>query len=245
MKKLIVSAAALMAAVAFASVESDNTFGILKVPADASGQTFLSVPWVTVGSNVETIDAEKLVLASELANGDSMLVYAGSTFKGWTVVNGAWQAGEVSVKGRTDPYGGAEDTDGTVARGAGLVVQTAKSDIYLCGQYSPAAATVTVAANGYTLLGTAFAEPVNLNTGVTWSAGRAVGDEIITGSATFYYDGTNWVQPATAASAGAWQGNTTVGVELAAGRAAWYHRKGSGEVTMTFPAKTVTPGPGE
>lgn len=248
MKKMIATACAVVASsIALAStVESSNTFGVLKVDTGitngtVTNQYFISVPWKTVGGTLETINPKELVLPSNLNKDDRLYVYSGGSFKPWIVQvqnenteneTKVWAAG-----GYSDPQGNSypNPTDGTVNRGDGIVIETSADAIYLTGQYSEDNTAITLADAtdsdnpGYTLLGAKLAQDYNLNTQVTWN-GATKGDTILlNGGKTTTYDGTEWSEP---------DGMGTGAPVLKAGTGAWYIRYGKGETpaTVTFVA---------
>lgn len=152
MKKLIVTAcAAIASAVAVAStVESSNTFGVLKLQAsDGTNkkQFFIGVPWEAVGASGATaqkISPKDLVLTTGLNAGDLLIYYSSSSPKAWILAGGVWTAPEQISSGVVRDFSNATPswkvyttaTDGTtVTRGEGLLLETAAQYVYLSGQY--------------------------------------------------------------------------------------------------------------
>lgn len=151
MKKQIVTACALIASVAaFAtSVESSNTFGVLKIAstatAEKSAQLIIPVPWENVGTSTGTITATDYVLSTGRKVGDMLYWYDNSlqepAYKVWTIKseNGSWEAATTYSIGKESYTVTAPDVGATIARGQAVIlglVAGSTGDIYLSGQYN-------------------------------------------------------------------------------------------------------------
>lgn len=184
MKLSVIAASALATIAAFGadvtSVETSNTFGVMKVTCSAQ-KVIVCTPWVkalTAGD----IQLKDLVMTAGLDAGDSIILYTGKTgkasdFKSWVLDgDGVWQGVAVTdVNGTTLP--GADEA---IARGAGFwfVKKSFSADynLYLYGQDTSDTATSTVVANAYNLVANPKTEDVAITSlsGVT----PAVGDTI-------------------------------------------------------------------
>ena len=139
MKKLIASLTILATGAALASsVNSEQTFGVLKITSSAK-ETAISVPWISAGTSGETIKVKDFVKTSNLSKDDLLMVYdpSSSSFKCWVLSakGGTWEATGTSYNGVNIPAGSAGDT---LQRGQALILvrnDTSDSNIYLYGQY--------------------------------------------------------------------------------------------------------------
>ena len=151
MKKQIVTACALIASVAaFAtSVESSNTFGVLKIASTATAETaaqlIIPVPWENVGTSTGTITATDYVLSTGRKAGDMLYWYDNSlqepAYKVWTIKseNGSWEPTETYSIGEKNYTVTAPEVGATIARGQAVIlglVAGSTGDIYLSGQYN-------------------------------------------------------------------------------------------------------------
>ena len=113
--KTLACLCALAAVPAFGTVavESGNTFGVLKVTCSAQ-KVIIATPWVKCGDATASVSVSNLVMTSGLAQGDSVLLYQGGTFRGWSInASGNWQAMDV-IDGDTT-YNSGENA--AIARG--------------------------------------------------------------------------------------------------------------------------------
>lgn len=150
MKKTIAFICIAASTVALAaSVESLNTFGVLKVTSDKK-ETALCVPWSAVGSG--NVKVKDFVMTSNLTrstegqtDGDWLLKYDGAAYKGWYLDNtGAWKgfASSYTSGGVTTSF--SSDENATLARGDSLILirkanlTNDNNAIYLYGQYNGA-----------------------------------------------------------------------------------------------------------
>ena len=148
MKRLVFAAALSFAAFAFAdTVQSANTFGVLKIADTTHANVAVCVPWVAAGAG-GPVNVTNLVMASNREAGDVVYYYDATAkdFKAWELQGGAWTAIPSAVKvGSIDV---AVPVDAvTAARGGALIIhrEDATNPIYLYGQYSGDAAMTTVA----------------------------------------------------------------------------------------------------
>ena len=147
MKKQIVTACALIASVAaFAtSVESSNTFGVLKLADTTTSELIIGVPWVAVGTG--NVSPTNLVLAANLRNGDMLYMYdAGEKkYKSWQVSNKVWTDALTYAIGSDSNVESVSKTGlEALARGEALILKrtgaTPYPVVYLSGQYTAAPA---------------------------------------------------------------------------------------------------------
>lgn len=233
MKKLIVSACAVVAsAMALASiVESSNTFGILKVDTGNTGsdrkQYFIGVPWEKVGVG-GAISPTALVLPNGLAADDRLYVYNSTSgkFGAWKPGANGWDA--VTVVADDAIYESGKDT--TVARGSGLVVETASRYIYLSGQYnSTAIGNITIAAataNGpsYTLISAGSADALDLNA-LTWTGVDKADRIFLSTTEKFAYVNGTWKKVSGTSSTFPYgEEYSDDSATIPVGRAGWYCR---------------------
>lgn len=246
MKKMIFGFALIATCVASATtVTSANTFGVLKVTSSAK-ETIISVPWVKVGDG-GAIDADSLVLTSNLTAGDKLFAYDTTTGKYYT-----WT---LQTPGET--WGTSSENEGdylvasksSLPRGAGLILvrSNTSNPIYLYGQYASTGgntSNVTAATDDaavFTLIAPPSTQPVDLNTQATMSA-PVKGDMIILENGTAYtYRNpvTNYVKSESLKwckqeVTGDIVNYTDSGVTIPAGRGAWYMRKKGATTSSTI-----------
>lgn len=267
MKKLIVSGCAVLASVAAlatTTVESANTFGVLKVADNTQKQIIVGIPWEAVGGG--SINVTNLVLASGLQVGDALLWYDAdyNDYKGWVVdtqdTTKYWKATTtIKVDGKDVTITAAAPK--TLSRGNAILIQRstpAKSTIYLSGQYNSAAATALTIpgpADGtadyfqvWTPIASPKAEEWDLNDENTaiWANVGAT-DKIIIGPGEEFvrYDSNSDETKDKWAKVGSTEVDyreskstvTTYSVEQAkipVGRGGWYIREGKGNATLTW-----------
>lgn len=259
MKKIIAGCALLASFAAVATtVESANTFGVLKVTDASTTELIIAVPWTAVGTgNIKVTD---LVLPTGLADGDKLYWYstAEKNFKSWVITKGAWAANNVTLFNEQTLT--TELTD-TVARGEALIlVRTApetNSDIYLSGQYTNSTSVVAIACptSGdiaarpnhltYTLIAPSSTTAVDLNTEIYYSdadCNTAVaytdssldGDKIQLSDGTQYgHDNLGWYKWADA-SGNAPKTKNHSGVTIPQGQGAWYMRNGTSSLYIQW-----------
>ena len=119
MKKMIFGFALIATCVASATtVTSANTFGVLKVTS-TNEETVICVPWVKVGDG-SSIDANSLVLTSNLKKGDQLFAYdtTTSTYYTWTLASTP-----IYLYGQYAEIAAGEATS-TITRSADKVVTT-------------------------------------------------------------------------------------------------------------------------
>lgn len=245
LRSLIGFCALAVASVAVAEDIVGNTCGLMNVPSTAK-TTMIAVPWVTVGGAADTMKVANLVKTDTLTAGDELYYYDGSTYYRWTLTSGVWtpSATTKSEDGKSVTVQ-APDADYGIARGKGLflVRQNTSSEIWLYGQSSTAAISVTVAkgtatAPAYTMLANPNTEAYGLN---AHDVEGADGDMIsIPGDSTVYtYKGGSWgyVQKTgekTIRSKTIDVMEWAVGeVTVPAGQGVWYVSKG-GEPTIAW-----------
>lgn len=218
-KQILTVCAAVASAVAVAStVESSNTFGVMKVYAPTNNQTILAVPWDAVGGGSAYIT--NLVLTTGLKPSTDTLLWYSPTekkYKGWTVSSDGKYWAEGIAVGENDPFTASGAETVCVARGQAVVLtrgeakdgatDTDKDYAFVYGQYNSAATgAVTINAkagdnNGLTFLAPPYAsnfDVKNLNdtTDGYLSVKPATGDMIlVAANKVFTYDATNskWV----------------------------------------------------
>ena len=142
MKKQIVTACALIASVAaFAtSVESENIFGVLKLPDTNTVELIIGVPWVKVGSG--NVSPTNLVLATNLRDNDMLYMYdqTASAYKAWTVSSGVWTDTSTYTIGSGNYDSLSKNGAEALARGEALILKRTGDVpypvVYLSGQYT-------------------------------------------------------------------------------------------------------------
>lgn len=263
MKKQIVTACALIASVAaFAtSVESSNTFGVLKIDVgETTKEVVIPVPWAAVGTGDAAIKVTDFVLATGRVSGDTLYIYDASAkgYKVWQADgNGNWAPENTVLINAGDEISHLNATTAdTIARGqaAILVLNAASADnkpVYLSGQYSDATATTTVygltadeakfahlGKTHSTLIAAPKAEACNLNE-LTYTIDQSATME---GDKIMVFNGSNYEYGAVAGQDGnKWykidpkSGDRTIeGVSIPLGTGAWYIRKNQGNVIINW-----------
>jgi hypothetical protein len=236
------------------SVATTNQFGLLKI-VSTNADTIVSAPWVALGVNVEepsAINVAKLVKTTNLTAGDQLILFDGSSYKAWGLNSGCteWEplvivgGGEsVEERGMTLSPGAANTT---LSRGQGIMLHRQNpteggnaKPFYLYGQYTPAAASTSVAANETALL----ANP-NPNASFSFSSITSPGgnDKIIVpgvGTPKVYtYKDSEWGYDKTEITTvhGISQGSTsrvTNESSVEAGKGFWY-KSGGGAPTINW-----------
>ena len=250
MKRLVFAAALSFAASAFAdTVQSANTFGVLKIADTTHANVAVCVPWVAAGAG-GPVNVTNLVMASNREAGDVVYYYdaTAKNFKAWELQGGAWTAIPSAVKvGSIDV---AVPVDAvTAARGGALIIHregetSLAKPIYLYGQYSGGEATTTVA-QGTELLPviSLIAPPSTTNyvmTSKTPTSGSINANDYIQLSGDKkryqYQDGKGWgVYGADEwkSETSQWEPSFTPGLVIPAGQGALYVSKG-GDPTFTW-----------
>lgn len=179
MKKMIFGLAALASLATLATtVESSNTFGVLKLESPDK-ETIISVPWLKVGASSEAtgIPANELVLTSNLMAGDKLFAYdtdAGAYYT-WTLDSDKnWATTATTITPNTATTKSPANV--TLLRGVGLILDRcgtgwtpdtetdlrASTPIYLYGQYAAltaGSAKSTVARSSKNMVTTIIAPP--------------------------------------------------------------------------------------
>lgn len=184
MKLSVIAASALATIAAFGadvtSVETSNTFGVMKVTCSAQ-KVIVCTPWVkalTAGD----IAIKDLVMTAGLKDGDAIILHTGTSgkigsgFKSWVLNGGQWKGTAVTDVNGTTVAG----VDETIMRGAGFwFVKKSFSepyDLYLYGQDATEAVTSAIVANAYNLVANPKTTAVAITTlsGVTPAAGDTI-----------------------------------------------------------------------
>ena len=244
MKKQIVTACALIASVAaFAtSVESSNTFGVLKIAAPV-GQSIIPVPWEKVGGG--DIVVTDYVLPTGLSTGDMLYWYDNgeANYKVWKIENGAWTkvgANKIESTGVT-PIESALTQK--FSRGSAAILNLASAaTVYLSGQYNESKVYVPIygpteedaakLSRVSTLIAPSTASSVNVNNLKFYTCANDIYTEITNKSVLKndyirLADGTTFTYSATLSS---WykEGDNgvpvTTDLTIPAGQGAWYSR---------------------
>ena len=256
MKKIvsILSIFATTAAIA-SSVQSDNTFGVLKLDiGTATGQTIICVPWENVGGG--DVDVNKIMLTNNLTNGD-MLYYFNTNsvkFQVWKLTSTGWEHQTVVPEGKENQLEAASVSQ-TIPRGAALVIErntaVTSGEVYLYGQYVASTGTSTISAataesDVYSLIAPCGTGSVDLNSNsLGWSSKAAAGDTISCGTNTYSWDGTSWYYEENgteqAIHIDGSGGNTftppnkVTAITIPAGQGVWYKRaKDGGSFPVTW-----------
>lgn len=265
MKKQIVTACALIASVAAfaASVQSDNTFGVLKVAStatdSASGQLIIPVPWENVGGGA--VVATNYVLSTGRKTGDKLYWYDSSletpAYKVWAIETngGPWVPATTYTIGEKVYDVTAPAVGQAIARGHAVILGLVKGSsdpVYLSGQYNadtvkveicgPTEADAAKLSRVSTLIAPSKASAVNLSevefydsTGGTRLAGDAL--STLKGDYIRLADGTTFTYSTTL---GAWykEGENgapiTDGLTIPAGQGAWYSRGNAGSIYVQW-----------
>ena len=262
MKKMIFGLAALASLATLATtVESSNTFGVLKLTS-SDKETIISVPWLKVGASDEAtgIPANELVLTSNLMAGDKLFAYdtSAGAYYTWTLGSDkTWETTATTITPTT--AGNKSPANVTLLRGVGLILDRCgdgwtsalltNTPIYLYGQYAELAAgsaKSTVARSSEKMVTTIIAPPttaaVDLNS-VTVENGME-GDMIEVQLGTTYKFLTRnnkltWcvkkVEGEGTTSRTYWDDDTNDPPTIPAGRGALYHaNKGTTDQTVTI-----------
>lgn len=159
----VILARCVVLAEGFASVESSNVFGVLRVDSTLT-RTLLAVPWCDV-SAVENsaITVSSIVKTTNLTPGDTLhaLNDDRTVFNSWELTEGAggnlvWQSvNQVSTNGVVTTTASASDVHS--ARGNGLIIirQHPNQPFYIYGQVGNTASVTT------TILGGSTEEPAH------------------------------------------------------------------------------------
>lgn len=265
-KNMIFAFSLLAAAVSFgssSSVESENTFGILKITA-TEPETIIGVPWVGVGGG--NVKVSNVVLTSNLKSGDYLYYYNGSNFQTWylTADAGDWTEIQTVVKGNSTADGVKANTI-ELPRGKALILKMkdgtgedsfanrSDKNIYIYGQYDALDNTdttdVTVPTSAGSVVWSLIAPPsatdFDLNTATIGDVKPTDTDVIITNMAA-----SSWIYYNSAYNnnAGGWGTYSrskngagisvktfNYGAEIKAGTGAWLKASGAHTgSTMTF-----------
>ena len=244
MKKLLAIGTAVLAGALVAdTVESSNTFGVLKVTPSSTtdgSETVICVPWVDAGTTGEgqSIQVKNVVKTSNLKNGSELLQYVRSskTYNGWVLTDGVW-TGATSVT--ANGVAAASNDSATLSRGDALIIRTSwpenatDKNIYLYGQYqSTGIGTQTLTAKAWNLIAppTPTNEAVALSS-MTWANVNA-NDYMYVQTAAGRRITLTW-------SGTAWQYNKPTGAStteavIQPGQGAWYVSTGDTAPTVTF-----------
>lgn len=240
--KTLACLCALAAIPAFGNVvaTSTNTFGVLKVTCSAQ-KVIIATPWVKCGDATASVSVSNLVMTSGLAQGDSVLLYQGGTFRGWSInASGNWEAMNVTV-GDTTYNSGA---NAAIARGEAFwFVKASYSepyDLYLYGQDTTASATSTIVGGNspaYSLVASPKTTAADLNT-ATFNFTPNAADEIrvprfnLPDVIYTYKAGQGWGTSTKELVGAIYKKVWKVGCTIPAGTGFWYVSKGgSGTIT--------------
>ena len=244
----VLAIAALAASVSFATdVMTTDTVGWIKVTSTAKS-TIVSVPWVQVGGNGDSVQVAKLVKTDTLTAdaGVMLYYYDGAKYWAWALqtVSGdkKWVPATISSASNGVTTNNESPSDSyALPRGKALFVYrpngSTDGDIYLYGQYtSESMAAVSTIADGYTLLGNPTAAAYDLNS-ATMTGTPNAGDRIqVPGddgaiAVEYYYDSATskwgYMKAGTSIIPGI-PGPRTFSNEalIPAGRGVWYKSAG-------------------
>ena len=231
------------------NVTTTNQFGLLKITSTLTN-TIVSAPWVSLGANVEdptAMNVAKLVKTTNLTAGDSLILFDGSGYKSWVLNNDRteWVSQNIVTSDGIIATEGAASA--TLARGQGIwLVRQNPTDsegnaipFYLYGQYTPAAASTSVAVGQTMLL-------ANPNPNASFDIGSITpgeGDKVIVPGAgipkIYTKENGSWGYEKTTTQA---QGNLNVQYKtrvtnentINAGQGFWY-KSSKGTPTITWP----------
>ena len=268
MKKMIFGLAALASLATLATtVESSNTFGVLKLTSNDK-ETAICVPWVKVGTGA-SIDVDSLVLTSNLKAGDELYAFGKDssnnalTYK-WTLSAPSASWGDSATTIGKDTEGTAtKSSEYTIDRGFGLLLVRKNSDwtsetlantpIYLYGQHKVLTSeekSTTCPVSTTKALSTLIAPPstaeVDLNS--VEFIGAVENDMIMTQLGTTYYytypvsdhvkgDELKWCKMSQSDDTINW---VTTDVTIPAGRGAWYIARKRTEAEGSTTSVTIT-----
>ena len=151
------------------------TFGMIRVTDTGSTNTVIGVPWVDIASADANVTLSNLVSTANLQAGDTVYLYEGNKWSGWSLTAGGIWDPLTTVNGGAIVSPTSADAK-RLARGTGMIIQRANSanPIYLCGRVASSGASATsIGANSLTLI----ANPNPANYSIPGSVG-ANGDEI-------------------------------------------------------------------
>ena len=249
---LALAAAAAVPAFAFTGT---NTCGIVRIDS-TNATTVIGVPWVEVSEGATAISVDKLITTNNLAAGDQLLLYKGSTWVEWQFPASGWE----SMTTAHDVGGVTVDApasgDATIQRGKALVLKrvTDNRDLtqpfYLYGQYTGAAESQTlnrgtIANPVYTLLASPNAVSLALSSSVI--SNPCKDDQIIIynadGSQTIYTrnDSGAWGryvegEPFEIPGFGSFPSSVWETATIPAGQGFWYVSRGNatGDLTVNW-----------
>lgn len=231
------------AAVSAATLETGNTYGIIKLPVSTQN-VMVAVPWVSCTDAAQNVTVDKLVLTKGLKSGDKLVINVNGTYKGWSLDadDGAWQPmASVTTVGSIEANPPNAET---LARGQGFFLIRSVStavDLYLYGQLATTTSqevSATAAAGTYTLLSnpTDSAKAIS-----TFAAAGTQGDKIIVfaeggnGQLEYSRDSTGWKMKTTESKFGAtvtkWVACTAT---IAPGAGFWYYNAGNAAKNMAW-----------
>ena len=243
--KSIFAVSLLSACAAFAdttTVETTYTVGVF--PLQVGKETIINIPWVESGNadNDESIAVTNIIKTATLAEGDHLYYYdtTNGKYLGWDLsASGVWEpVTTVTTNGLVEI--GIPADKKTLTRGGALVldrevssVSAATTNIYIVGQVSHNAASVSISA-GYTLIAPPIVSgSMDLAT-LTWS-GASNGDELIFSVLEKYtWNGLNWTRKVYDSSTRTYSDVTYDGttdankINLSAGRGIFYKHTGAG-----------------
>ena len=259
MKKQIVTACALIASVAaFAtSVESSNTFGVLKIAAPI-GQSIIPVPWENVGGG--DIVATNYVLSTGRSVGDKLYWYDSSlqtpAYKVWSISTSGGPWTPVTTYKINEGLTSITPANGeSIARGQAVILELqsgSTESVYLSGQYNESKVYVPIygpteedaakLSRVSTLIAPSTASSVNVNDLKFYTCANDIYTEItdksfLKNDYIRLADGTTFTYSATLSS---WykEGDNgvpvTTDLTIPAGQGAWYSRANAGTVYVEW-----------
>lgn len=205
MKNLIAlfCAATVGAALAASTVESGNTFGVLRVDVGASAEeAIIAVPWLACSTGESPIKVTDVVKTANLRAGDQLYYYDTTTkkYQAWELSDVDGKKTWIAATSVSETGTEAGSLEKTLERGNAILLKrpnTARAaSVYLYGQVpTTGSATITMAkgtsdAMAYTLIAPPSSADTKLSSG-TWS-NVAEGDMIVmAGQAPFKYDASS------------------------------------------------------
>jgi len=232
-----------------------TVFGILKVDSDRTS-TLVSVPWTgsTGASTNVAINVADIVKTANLSEGDRLLSYnaAKHAYDGWTLSQDAEGLLEWTPMATVTTEGVAMapgEREATLGRGKSLwlIRQDVTKPFYLQGQFTTAAAQVTIAGGSaavpaYTLMGnpTTKATPIN---DLDWGTAPVAGDQLTIPDAAvprvLNWDATTqkWYRTVPTIVNGRVKNVKTTTDKIAPGVGFWYIRKSTESFTFTWKQK--------
>lgn len=255
MKRLVFAAALSVTALAFAdTVQSTDTFGVLKIGDTTSPTVVLCVPWKGVDN--EDVKVANLIMTSNRKADDELYYYdtANSAYRAWKMNadganGGTWTAfTEVSSSGITP---GAIVSDKTAERGEALILVRKPNDasanpltypeVYLYGKYTSTAGKTTITAPGagvaqvFNLIAPTKVESsgydmTNKGADTGTSINPADCIRINNVNRLYQYRNNKWGYYTGGATknqeTGEWELDFTEGLTIPAGEGAWYISRG-------------------